>query len=215
MSDIAIVDYVDPDAVSRRRSTSIVASIPGRYALTRQIGAEGNRREFSCRVVKISPDEMTLVARVNGAIGERVIATLLEFGKLEGPVLKTHDTGFVMRVAMTDAEREKFAAKIEWYDKHKNRGVPDSRKAKRIIPQHPHCIVMLSDGAIVGAFVIDMSVTGVAISADIEPEIGEPLAVGKIVGRVVRRFAGGFGVKFIDPRNAQTLERMLLAPTCS
>lgn len=215
MSDAFFMGALDQDIVGRRTGVSVVASIPGRYTLTRQVDANGNRREFSCRVVKISPDAMTLVASVPGAIGERVIATLMEFGKIEGPVIKVKPPGFVMGVNMTEAEREKFAARIEWYDSHKNHGLPDSRRAKRIVPPHPHSIVLRADGTVVGAFVIDMSVSGVAVSAPIEPNIGEPLAVGKVVGRVVRRFAGGFGVQFIEPQDPLTLERMVLAPAAS
>ena len=113
---------------------------------------------------------------------------------------------------MTDEERDKFAAKIEWYEKHKNHDLPDNRTSKRIIPQNPHSVIVLSDGTVVGAFIIDMSVSGVAVSADIEPRIGEPLAVGKVVGRVVRRFRGGFGVQFIEPQDPLTLEKLLALP---
>jgi hypothetical protein len=215
MPDVFFIDVAEPDATRRQRKISIIASIPGRYALTRQVDAQGNRREFSCRVVQISPDAMTLAAPVKGAIGERVIATLLEFGKFEGPVLKTHHLGFVMGVTLADAEREKFAARFEWYDKHKNQDVPDKRRSKRIIPSHPHSIVTRADCTIVGAYVIDMSVTGAAVSADIEPYIGEPLAVGKVIGRVVRHFAGGFGVQFITPQDPKTLEIALLTPASS
>jgi hypothetical protein len=211
MSDIVFVDDDTVDVAARRRNISIIASIPARYALTRQIGANGTRREFSCRVVKISPDMMTVAAPVKGAVGERVIATLLEFGICKGAVLSTHELGFIMSIIMRNDERDKFAAKIEWYEKYKHHDLPDNRRAKRIIPQNPHSTIMLSDGSVFGAFVIDMSVSGAAISADIDPRIGEPLAVGRVVGRVVRSFAGGFAVKFVEPQNPQMLERLLLS----
>ena len=212
MSDVFFIDAADLDANSGQRTIDIVASIPGRYTLTRQIDANGNRREFSGRVVRISPDAMTLAVPVKGAVGERVIATLWEFGRLEGPIVKTDQSGFVMGINLTVAEREKFAAKIEWYDRHKNQGLPDKRKAKRIVPQHPHSSIILADGRVVGAFVIDVSVSGAAVSADVDLEIGEPIAVGRIVGRVVRHFAGGFAVRFIDTQNPHMLEKSLRMP---
>ena len=215
MSDIIIIDTAERDFRKSSHKTECDASIPGRYALTRQVDVNGNRREFSCRVVKISKDALTLVAPMKGIVSERVIVTLMEFGKLEGSILKLRPDGFVMSVNLTDAERRKFAAKIDWYDQHKNRGFPDKRRAKRIVPSHPHSIVLLADGSVVGAFVLDMSVSGVAVSAAIEPRIGEPLAVGKIIGRVVRHFDGGFGVAFIDHQDPESLERMLLVPPAS
>jgi hypothetical protein len=95
MSYISIINAVDPDSISRRRDIDIVAGIPGRYTLTRQIDASGNRRGFSGRVVKIPANALTLVASVKRAKGERVVVTLPESGKLECPVIKTHDSGFV------------------------------------------------------------------------------------------------------------------------
>jgi hypothetical protein len=210
MPDLVWADPVAEDA-SRLRSISIIASIPGRYMLTRRIDANGNRRELSCRVVRLSPYEMVIVAPVNGSIGERVIANFMEFGRIEGTIVKTHDIGFVMTLSMKDDERDKFAAKIDWYEKHKNHDVADNRKFKRIVPESPHSTITLADGDTIGAFVIDMSVSGCGVSADIEPRLGEPLAVGKIVGRVVRHFPGGFGVKFIETQSPQMLERLLFA----
>jgi hypothetical protein len=209
MSDLVFIDVADQDAANRRRSISIIASIPGRYMLTRHTDANGNRREFSCRVVKISPDVMTLAAPVNGIVGERVIATLWEFGKFDGNIVKIYDRGFEMSMSMSEEERARFAAKIEWYEKHKNHELVDNRKSKRIVPQNPHSTVMTSDGTVVDGFIIDMSITGVAISADVDPFIGDTLAVGKVVGRVVRKFPGGFGVKFIALQNPHLLERSL------
>src|SRR3954451_2252709 len=98
MTDLVFVDVYFRAAAGRRRDISIIASIPGRYTLTRHFDHKGNRREFACRVVKISPDMVTLAAPVNGVLGERVIATLWEFGKFEGNIVKTYDRGFEMSV---------------------------------------------------------------------------------------------------------------------
>ena len=69
-----------------------------------------------------------------------------------------------------------------------------------------------ADGTVCGCFVIDMSVSGVAVSADIQPEIGMPLAVGACVGRVVRIFPEGFAVKFVEPQSRDDLERRVARP---
>ena len=60
--------------------------------------------------------------------------------------------------------------------------------------------------------VIDLSSSGAAISVDHEPVVGEPLAVGKILARVVRKLDVGFAVKFITPEERETVEEMLRAP---
>jgi hypothetical protein len=60
--------------------------------------------------------------------------------------------------------------------------------------------------------VIDVSPSGVAVSADIEPEIGTRLAVGRAVGYVVRRFNEGFAVKFDRLHELDYLEQIIRPP---
>jgi len=215
MSQVIFFDVPLPEDIQRRRTIDIIVSIPVRYALTRHVDVNGLRREFSGRVVKISLHEMVLAAPVKGAVGDRVIATMLGFGRIEGAILKNHNLGFVMNINMTDDERDKFAAKIEWYEKHKQHEVADNRCSKRIIPDNPHSVVILGDGSVTGAFVIDVSVTGAAVSADVDVNIGDPVAVGKIVGRVVRYLPGGFAVKFIESQDPRLLENALRVPSSS
>jgi hypothetical protein len=57
-----------------------------------------------------------------------------------------------------------------------------------------------------------MSVSGAAVSAPVQPEIGTPLAVGACVGRVVRLLPDGFAVKFVEPLKRHDLERLIARP---
>jgi hypothetical protein len=66
--------------------------------------------------------------------------------------------------------------------------------------------VLRADGSIQNCFVIDMSVAGVAVSADFVPEPGEVLAVGSVIGRVVRVFREGFAIRFVSLQDSDTLE---------
>lgn len=200
----------DIDTVEGRREPRIIVSIPGRYVFPNKPAAHGNRREFACRVVNISLHAVTLLAPVYEAKGELVITYCDVFGKLEGPITRVDDRGFVMSIAATNEERAKLAVKIDWYEKNKNHDVSDSRKHKRIVPKDPHFILIYGDGRRLRCFVIDMSVSGVAVSADIKPEIGTPLAVGKLVGRVVRHRADGFAVQFIEPQDPNLLEQRII-----
>jgi hypothetical protein len=68
----------------------------------------------------------------------------------------------------------------------------------------------LADGAIHECNVIDMSVSGAAISNPLALEIGTPLAIGACVGRIVRIFAGGFAIEFAEVQNQNDLERLII-----
>jgi hypothetical protein len=62
-------------------------------------------------------------------------------------------------------------------------------------------------------FIIDMSVSGAAVSADVQPEVGTPLAVGACIGRVVRHLELGFAVKFIEEQPREHLEKLVVRST--
>jgi hypothetical protein len=59
-------------------------------------------------------------------------------------------------------------------------------------------------------FVVDLSVSAVALSAEIVPRIGTVLAVGRVVGRVVRHFEGGFSVKFVEVQSRDSVEALVI-----
>jgi hypothetical protein len=72
--------------------------------------------------------------------------------------------------------------------------------------------LIFGDETTLNCLVIDISPSGVAVSADVEPEIGTRLAVGRCVGYVVRRFAEGFAVQFDQMQLFENLESMISPP---
>jgi hypothetical protein len=204
----------DSDLVvaKRRHDLRIVVSLPGRYSLANRRNTRGERRQFSCRAVNISSSgALALAVPVQGALGERVLADIEHFGKLEGIIEHLlGERGFVIRIAASDEERRKLADKIDWVEKHKNLEVPDQRTQARYAPNDPYSTLLLADGTVVTCFVIDLSISGAAVSADLVPEIGTVVAVGKVIGRVARHFIGGFAVQFIQEQNRENLEALAL-----
>jgi hypothetical protein len=198
------------DVVERPHDIRIMVSMAGRYSLASRRDGQGNRRVFACRAVNMSANAVVLAAPVAGPVGERVIAHIERFGKIDGSIVRIlDDRGFVMSVTATPSERAKIEEKLIWLEKHKNLDLPDNREDERIIPRNPHSTLILRDGTRMSCFVIDMSVTGAAVSAEHFPQIGVALAVGKAVGRVVRRFPEGFAVRFTQPVAPGDLARVV------
>lgn len=81
---------------------------------------------------------------------------------------------------------------------------------ERTVPTNPYSKMILPDGRVASCFVLDLSVSGAAISADTVPEIGTVLAIGSFVGRIVRHFDSGFAVQFVERQNRDTVEAMLI-----
>ena len=189
-------------------------TVDGQYTIANWFDSKGKPGRFACRTSRVSPFRMMIAVPVVGRVGDRITSDfeeLGEFGKLEGHI---SDTVILVELTMGASTREKFASKLIWLEnRRKNPGIRDGRYHARIIPATPHSTLTFGDGSTRGCFVIDMSVSGVAVSADIQPKIGMPLAVGACVGRVVRLLPQGFAVKFVEQQNRNELERLVMRPT--
>jgi hypothetical protein len=155
---------------------------------------------------------MLVAAPVLGPKGERVISYFGELGKLDGWITDTVEGGFLVDIAATKKIREGLATKLSWLEKKQRDAVIDQRKQHRLVPENPHTNLIFADGTTVSCFVIDISPSGVAVSADIEPAIGTRLAVGRAVGYVVRRFNEGFAIRFDRLLELDYLEQMIRPP---
>ena len=173
---------------------------------------ETERRFFVCRVDAINVKTMVLVAPVLGDVGEKIIVQSDELGELTGPLVEVADRGFKLDIEATKEERSKLARKLKWLEKHHVGEAHNRRKHKRVVPREPLSTLVLADGRVPTCFIIDMSPTGAAVSADISPTVGMPLAIGKVIGRVVRHLPNGFAVKFVRKWDMQVLEQFLIKP---
>ena len=197
---------------ARRHDAAPVLEVSARYSFKNWYDSQGKLREFSCRLTGISPHEMALIVPVIGRPGADVTVECEEFGQLVGTVGRPTGQGFSMQIKATDEERARLADRIAWHEKFQKRETVDNRKNKRIVPNNPLSTLIMADGSCRRCFVIDMSVSGAAVSADVVPELRTPLAVGKVVGRVVRHLPGGFAVEFVQSQDARSLERMIIQP---
>jgi len=192
----------------RQRAVNI--AVGGSYTLPNWYDPQGKLRTFACRTSRVSPFRMMVDVPVVGKVGDRLTTYFRDFGKFDASISETRAGSFLLELEMTRPMREKLANKLTWLErKLKEPKIPDLRKDARIIPVSPHSILTLADGCIHGCFVIDMSLSGVAVSAEVQPPIGMPLAVGACIGRVVRHLPNGFAIKFVEPQNRHDLDRLI------
>jgi hypothetical protein len=196
----------------KQRAVRIQA--PGTYTLPNWYDPEGRLRTFACRTTRVSPFRMLLDVPVVGRVGDRLTSYFREFGKFDGHISDTVHGGMLLELEMTRAERARLADKLVWLErKQQDPTIRDARKDARYVPNSPHSALTLADGCIVPCFVIDASMSGAAVSSEVQPEIGTPLAVGSCVGRVVRLFEEGFAIKFAEQMvSLADLERRVITP---
>jgi hypothetical protein len=191
-----------------QRAVNVVVS--GSYTLPHWYDPQGKLRTFACRTTRVSPFRMIVDVPVVGKIGDRLTSYFRDFGAFEGSISDTMRGSFLLELEMTRARREKLSDMLTWIEKkQKDSTILDGRRHTRIVPPAPHSILTLADGSIHPCFIIDVSASGVAVSAAVQPPVGMPLAVGACIGRVVRLLPDGIAVKFIEPQNVRNLDRLI------
>lgn len=188
-----------PHAKERRRHQRVRVNLLGRYMLA-------DRQEYPCQVVNMSPGGMALIAPVAGNVGERVIAYVDHLGRLEGTIARQFQNGFAMTISATLRKRDKLAAQLTWLA---NRGIlnlPEDRRHGRIVPRNPAARLILQNGLNVGVRIIDISLSGAGVATEHRPEVGSPVTLGKITGRVVRHLEEGFAIEFTRLQHPDALE---------
>ena len=190
-----------------------IGAVAGRYTLPeRRSGENGKASVYACRLCSISTRTAVVVGPVIGREGEVVMAHFDEFGILRGTINRKLPSGFVLDLSLKDADRNKLGGKIIWQKKRVHDQVPDKREHKRILPRDPRTLLTLADGTQMPCFVIDISQSGMAVSADTWPSVGTPMAIGKLVGRVVRHLDVGFALQFIQLQELNQLESLMAPP---
>jgi len=175
--------------IERRRHQRVELSLLGRYMLE-------DKREFPCVTTDMSPGGLACIASVRGNVGERVVVYLDQIGRVEGKITRHTDRGFALALTLPYVKREKIANQLTWLVNRDILGLPEDRRFERIVPMRRHAILLLNGGSEHVVKLIDVSMSGAAISTGLKPAIGTGAVLGKTPGRVVRFFEGGFAIAF-------------------
>ncbi|WP_020179033.1 PilZ domain-containing protein [Methylopila sp. M107] len=187
-----------PLSDERRRHQRVKVALLGRYMLS-------SRREYPCQTVDMSPGGLGLIAPVPAQPGERVVVYLDHIGRVEGQMIRSVPNGFAMTVSATIRKRDKLAAQLTWLTNRNMLGLPEDRRHERVAPKNPRALLVTEDGAEHEVRVIDVSLSGAAISSNLDLPIGSPVTLGKTAARVVRHFEHGIALEFARTQNADQL----------
>jgi len=175
--------------VEKRRFQRVLVNLLGRFMLE-------NKMEYPCQVINMSPGGAALITPIIGQVDERVIAYIDHIGRLEGKIARTFSGGFAMTINATDRKRDKLAAQLTWLANRHELNLSEDRRHERVVPKNPYSHITLSDGRDYRCRVLDMSLSGAAVAIDVRPEIGTPITLGKMRGRVIRHIEDGIAIEF-------------------
>jgi hypothetical protein len=194
-----------------QQERAINIACEGKYKLHRWFGPDGKIRTMACRSTRISPFRMIVDVPVVGRIGDRITSHFGEFGEFEGSISDSRNGSILLELEMTAERRQWMADKLAWLEKtRRDPSVQEARQDARFVPKVSHTTLTMADGKVGTCFIIDVSATGVAVSSEVQPALGTALAVGSLVGRVVRIFETGFAVRFVEKQNLNDLSRLII-----
>ncbi|TDK38646.1 PilZ domain-containing protein [Rhizobium deserti] len=187
---------------AQRSFQRVSVNVSGRLMLASQ-------EEFPCSVVDMSPGDVHFACIGRPRSGERVIAYLDHIGRLEGTVVAVTDQGFTMTINATDRKREKLAAQLTWIANKHELGLPEDRRHDRLTPRNTLCDLTLDDGRLYKCRIMDLSLSGAAVDLEIRPDLGTPVRLGNMRGRVVRHFMEGVAIEFSSVQSREALTEFL------
>jgi len=190
----------DPAAVTdRRRHQRVKVNLLGRCMLEDQ-------REFACQIVDMSPGGAAVMIPAVARLNERVIAYIDHIGRIEGRVVRLIDGGFAMRLSISERKRDKLANQLTWLANRHILNLPEDRRHERFSPRNPFSKLVLADGTVLKCRIIDVSPSGAAVHIDRRLEVGSPVILGVMRGRVVRNFDEGAAIEFSVVHEIETLK---------
>ena len=186
----------------RRRNQRVDVHLLGRFMLE-------DRREYPCQTVNISPGSVALTTPIVGRVGERVVAYVDHVGRVEGKIVRIYEGGFAMTITATLRKKDKLAAKLTWLANRHELNLPEDRRHDRVNPEITSVAVSLPDGREFRARVVDLSLSGAALSFEVQPPVGSPIMLGKLRGTVVRHSDEGIAVEFATLQTPSSLHESL------
>lgn len=178
-----------------RRHQRVKVALLGRYMLS-------DRQEYPCQTVDMSPGGVRLTCAVLGQEGERIVLYIEQIGRIEGTIARIVDGGIAVKLSATLRKRDKIASQLTWLANRDMLGLPEGRTHERITPIQPGVSIRLESGREVAGRIIDLSMSGAALSTVTTPPPGASVMIGRTPARVVRYFEGGIGVQFMLPISA-------------
>ena len=180
----------EPDQVERRHDQPVKVRLLGRFM-------RSDRKEFDCVAIDMSPGGIALTADAGVNPGERIVAYLNQIGRIEGKVARIFPGGFAIQMQLTPAKRDKLADQLTWLANRNSLGMPEDRRHERLAPRDRYTTLRLTNGRELAAMLIDISMSGAAISVAYQPAIGSPVVVGSTPAQVVRLLENGIAVEFL------------------
>jgi hypothetical protein len=187
-------------ALDRRKHRRVPVLVFGRFM-------REDKQDYPCQVLNMSAGGMTLLAPVLCSPGERIVAYLENFGRIEAVVVRPIEGGFAASIVASLRKREKIVNLLTWLINRDSLGLAEDRRHERIVPRSAASKLILPNGEMFDCRVIDVSLSGASIASDVRPRIGTAVVLGRMRGRVARHHELGVAIQFAELQDPDSVSR--------
>jgi hypothetical protein len=196
-------------AGTARRDARFIGDVPGCFVFLDRSGREWDAQIFAFSARSVSTSKAVVTTQTAVDKGERIALRFDTIGIRRGTVERLLSGGFIVAFTAEQGVEAEVDARIGWLNKKVRGRAEDRREHRRVVPRNRDALLILGADSFLDCRVRDVSRSGAAIEASVQPPVGSLLAVGSIPGRVVRHFEGGFGVRFLAIQAENELEALL------
>ncbi len=166
--------------------------------------------ERTCEVTAIDPDSALFRAAAPVPAGTPLVAYIDEVGRVDGRAAdRDEHGGFWLAFALKGTRRARFIRHLRWLIRRERGLAAAERRHTRYEPRQTSARIVFAGGREQSCEVIDISLSGAGLRARARPSIGSPVTLGRMKGRVVRHFDGGFAIEFLTPLERSDLDSAL------
>lgn len=160
--------------------------------------------EHPCQIANLTTESAVFLTNLDVPAGVQVVAYIDELGRIEGQISEQVPSGFRVNFSLTASRLERFKERLDWVKNKDTDTSIDHRRHDRFGPSDSKSHITLPDGRVYPCEVVDISLSGAAVTTAVMPSLGTYVMLGKMRGRVVRYIENGVGIEFakqLDPRS--------------
>lgn len=181
----------------RRNFKRVELKLTGRFLI-------GDNEDHALSTTDMSCDGAFIVSMEQPGLDQQVICYFDDVGRVVANVVRVSDDGFAVRFHTSPHKRDKLADRLTWLLNRDALGLDEDRRTERYRASG-EAILTLSGGRMLQCTVTDISLTGAAFEAAGKPPfVGEQVAVGNLIGEVVRVSGDKFAVRYIHGPKPET-----------
>ena len=155
--------------------------------------------EHPCQVDRLTAEGAVFLTSVEVPTGVGIVAYIDEIGRLEAATGEAVEGGFAVVFQIGQSRRERIASRIRSLQDaaaDDDEEIRHRRDPRQGTGSASH--ISLPDGRVYPCEVIDVSISGAAVKAEVLPALGTSLLLGKMRGRVVRHLENGVAIEFAN-----------------